>query len=506
MQAWAGHFLFFIAGIVLSGLLMIFSESLPFGTKSDYSKVPAIVDESHSNSTSIAKQVLPQRSMTSNQPRFFPVRLESKAIPFAQWQDAVPAPMSVPAYQSHQTDSDTGHKVWRLGGNGAEMGGALDYPDGNGALGILHGQHFYSKVSPVNSDETYVLGAGGQNQRFAALWKLDTYELVAWVPAADPEVHVEQRHLMWDRVQPNVYWYAQANKLMRATIDFRDYSVRKEIWEQFPEYEHITLGYGEGNFSDDGQRIVITGKSSSDPYTYFTPYEVGQRIKHPWRQVTSPEQPDFDWAGVDPTGKYILFNRIEPDRQTIVVPFIGAVNAEPKVVYEHTKHSDFVIDNKGEVWIVYGNWQGLHASRLSDGFDKRVWPAGPNVQAEQYVPMSGHVARVKGIPGLVLVSRHYDGGLYYINIDQPGDSVYLGNSRHGRSPAGSDANGQSAYNGVDENGEVTFYKREPRGAVSASGRHVFFAADYQAYLLSGDGYDPEPEWCKAYLNVIDTGL
>ncbi|MGB1009751.1 MAG: hypothetical protein ACPGVP_08525, partial [Thiolinea sp.] len=436
----------------------------------------------------------------------FPAGLENKAIPFAQWQDAIPAPMNTPPYQSYQTDTDTGHNVWRLGGSGAEMGGVLNYPDGNGALGILHGQHFYSKVSPVNSDETYVLGAGGQNQRYAALWKLASRELVAWVPAADPELHVEQRHLMWDRRLPNVYWYTQANQLMRATIDFSNYRVSTEVWDTFTEYEHITLGYGEGNFSDDGERLVITGKSASDPYVYFTPYEVNQRTRYPWRQVTSPTQPEFDWAGVDPTGQYILFNRREPNRQTIVVPFNSAATAEPKVVYEHMKHSDFVIDKQGEVWIVYGNWQGLHASRLSDGFDKRVWPAGPNVEADQYVTMSGHVARVKDIPGLVLVSRHYDGGLYYINIDQPGYSIYLGNSRHGRSPLGSDANGQSAYNGVDENGEVTFYKREPRGAVSASGKQVFFAADYQVYLKNGEGYQPEPEWCRAYLNMIDIGL
>ena len=252
----------------------------------------------------------------------FPAGLEHRAIPFAQWQDAIPAPMDTPSYLSHQVDSDTRHKVWRLGGSGAEMGGApgtaLEYPDGNGALGVLHGQHFYSKVSPVNSDETYVLGAGGQNQQFAALWKLDTYELVAWVPAAEKgkELHVEQRHLMWDRIKPNVYWYTQANELVRATINFNDYSVQTEIWDTFPEYEHITLGYGEGNFSDNGKRLVITAKSALDSYTYFIPYLAHKRKQLPRRQVTSPEQPEFDWAGVDPTGKYILFNRINPDRQT----------------------------------------------------------------------------------------------------------------------------------------------------------------------------------------------
>lgn len=96
------------------------------------------------------------------------------------WQDAQPTTIPTPAFLSYQTDPDTGHKVWRLGGNGAEMGGVVNYPDGNEALGILHAQHFYSKVSPVNSAETYVLGAGGQNQPYAALWELATRRLVAW--------------------------------------------------------------------------------------------------------------------------------------------------------------------------------------------------------------------------------------------------------------------------------------------------------------------------------------
>ncbi len=423
-------------------------------------------------------------------------------IPFPDWQEATPAPMPVPDFLHYQTDPDTGNRVWRLGGNGAEMGAVVNYPDGNEALGILHAQHFYSRVSPVNRDESYILGAGGQNQPYAALWKLASRELVAWVPAATREAHVEQRQLMWDQQQPNVYWYTQGNQLVRATIDFSTYQVQTEVWDQFADYQYITMGYGEGNFSDDGQRIVITGQSATDPYIYFIPYEVQQRYKHPRRQVTSPQQPEFDWAGVDPTGQYIVFNRTSPSRQTIVVPFEEAATAEPRVVYEHMKHSDFVIDRQGEVWIVYGNWQGLFASRLADGYDKRVWPAGDHVTAQDKISMSGHVARVKAIPGRVLVSRYYDGGLYFMDIDQPGYSVYVGNSRHGRSPKGLSEQ-QMLQRGVNADGEVTFYKREARGAVSASGRHVFFTSDYQAYLHNEQGYDPEPEWCRAYLNMIE---
>ena len=439
----------------------------------------------------------------------FPKHLADAVVTSKHWQDADPAVIATPAFSGFVTDPDTRHKVWRLGGDNAEMGGSVSYPEGNGAIGILHAQHFYSKTSPTNSSESHVLSSGGQNQRYAALWRLSDRKLVAWVPGPERQAHIQQRQLLWDKKQDNVYWYAEANRLVRAVIDFSTYRVETQVWERFDDYQYITFGFGEGNFSDNGERLVIAGKSALNDYLYFTPYEVLARKKHPARQVTFVDQTEFDWVGVDPTGEYILFDRRKPEKQTVVVSFEQASVAEPHLIYPHTKHSDFVIDQSGVSWIVYGNWQGLFASRLSDGKDKKIWPLdnqGGNTGSEgNNITASGHVARVASIPGLVLVSRNYDGGLYFMNIDQPGASVYLGNTRHGRKPEGEPAE-KTNYWGVNEHGETTFYKREPRGAVSASGRYVFFVSDYQTYLGQANGYDPEPAQCKAYLNMIDLVL
>jgi len=402
-----------------------------------------------------------------------------------------------PPYEGFFTDPDTGFRVWRLGGSQQEMGSRLPYPDGNEALGILHGQHFYSKTSPVNRDETLVLGSGGQNQPYAALWSLKQHRLLAWVPGPQQEAHVQQRQLLWDRHDPLVYWFTEGDQLMRARIEPRTFKVRVARWDRFPEYRYVTFGYGEGNFSDDGRRIVLMGPDQKSGFTFMQPYEVEQKKVLPRRQLTSETQPEVDWAGVDPTGRYILFDQSVPVRRTVVVSFAKAATDVPMVIYEHAKHSDFVVDRQGEAWIVYGNWQGLFASRLSDGTDRKVWPVdnGGNVPFS----VSGHVARVAGQAGMVLVSRNVDGGLYLVDIDEPARVRYVGNSRQGRKPE--QARDPDAVWGVDTEGEVTFYKREPRGAVSRSGKYVFFTGDYQVYLPSG--YDPEPEWCRAYLNMIE---
>ncbi|HPE61329.1 MAG TPA: hypothetical protein PLB10_13425 [Thiolinea sp.] len=402
-----------------------------------------------------------------------------------------------PPYEGFFIDPDTGLRVWRLGGSQQEMGSRLAYPDGNEALGILHGQHFYSKTSPVNQDETLVLGSGGQNQPHAALWSLKQHRLIAWVPGPRQEANIQQRQLLWDRHDPLVYWFAEGNRLMRARIEPQTFIVTAEVWDRFPEYRYVTFGYGEGNFSDDGRRIVLMGPAQESGFIFMLPYEVEQKKVLPRRQLTSATQPEVDWAGVDPTGQYILFDQSVPDRRTVVVRFDQAAVDSPRLIYEHAKHSDFVIDHQGDVWIVYGNWLGLFASRLSDGTDRKVWPADNG--DDNPFSVSGHVARVAGQPGMVLVSRNVDGGLYLVDIDQPEKVRYVGNSRQGRKPE--QAKETDADWGVDSEGEVTFYKREPRGAISRSGKYVFFTGDYQFYLRSG--YDSEPEPCRAYLNMIE---
>lgn len=433
----------------------------------------------------------------------FPKHLEDEVTGFSGWAEAQAGRMQAPRFQSSSADPDTGHQVWRLGGDSNEMGAVVTHPDGNGTISILQAQHFYSRTSPVNRSETHSLSGGGRsgNKHYAALWDLSSKRLVAWVPGSEKQLHFQQRQLLWDKQHDNVYWLTEENRLFRVAIDFATYQTQKRLWDVFDNYRYISFGLGEGNFSDDGKRVVIAGESRHDGMLYFTPYEVMTREKHPWRQISFGDSGDVDWAGTDPTGEFIVFNRFSPKTQTLAVPFDQAASASPTVVYDHAKHSDFVVDRSGVPWIVYGNWQGLFASRLSDGSDKKVWPID-NLGSTQNITASGHVARVAGSPGLVLVSRNLDGGLYYMNIDRPAESIYLGNTRHGRRPGEADQQQDQKW-GVNEHGETTVYKREPRGAVSPSGRYIFFVSDYHYYFHNGRGYAPEPELNRAYLNMID---
>lgn len=415
------------------------------------------------------------------------------------WQDATPTPMTMPAFQQFKVDPDTGFKVWRLGGLGEEMDKIVPYPNGAEALSILQAQHFYSRTTPTNVSETYALSASSAKEPFAALWHLPTHRLVAWIPAAK-ETHIQQRQLIWDKQRDNVYWYTQGNELIRAEIDFKTLHVSTRVWEQFADFDYITFGWGEGNFSDDGQKVVLSGRDKKSEELYFQPYLV-QSKKKLARQVLESE---VNWVGVDPQGEYIVFDRYQPTKQTVSVPFENVEKVQPIVLYDHVKHSDFVIDQAHDTWIVYGDWRGIMASRVKDGVLKKLWPTqGTDLTTEPNITMSGHVARVPKRTGTVLISRHFDGGLYFFNIDQPDRLEYVGNSRHGRGPIDAKTKEAAQHWGVTGDGEVTFYKREARGAVSPSGRYVFFTSDYQSYATPKGGYEPEPEICKAYLNMIE---
>lgn len=236
--------------------------------------------------------------------------------------------MAAPAFGDFKLDPDTGFKVWRLGGSATEMGQQLAHPDGNDAITLLHAQHFYSRTPPSNRSETHALSSGGQGKPYAALWRLADKRLVAWVPSASPEAHIQQRQLLWDKQADNVYWFTQGNRLLRATIDFDTYKTHTEVWDTFADFSYVTFGFGEGNFSDDGQRLVLAGAAQDGSGIYLQPYEVKDKRPLARRKVAGDEAA-FDWASVDPSGQHILFAQYQPTEKTLAVPFGQAATLPP---------------------------------------------------------------------------------------------------------------------------------------------------------------------------------
>lgn len=404
--------------------------------------------------------------------------------------------LSAPPFAGFKLDPDTGFKVWRLGGSAAEMHQQCPYPDGEAAITPLHAQHFYSRTSPTNRSETHAIGSGGQGKPYAALWRLADKQLVAWVPSADPAAHIQQRQLLWDKQADNVYWFTEGKRLMRASIDFKTYQTRTEVWDTFPAFAYVTFGFGEGNFSDDGQRLVLAGAAQDGSGIYLQPYEVARKQALPWRKVADHEA-DFDWGSVDPTGEYVVFAQHAPQEATLVVPFVEAATAKPRTLLDDVKHSDLVLDAEQQAWWVYGNWRGLFAVRLKDAHAQRIWPEQGEASA------SGHVARIADKPGWVLLSRDQNGGLYQVDMSGKQPTRYVGNSQQGRGPRQANTKQTARPWGVTHEGEVTTYKREARAASSASGRYVFFVSDYHAHARPNGGYDPEPEPGTAFLNMIE---
>jgi hypothetical protein len=451
------------------------------------------------------------KDMSVSYPDYFP-----DAVSYEDWHSS--EKVSAPGFLTSIIDPDTHFRVWRLGGSAKEMASRVPHPKGNDRITITHAQHFYSRINPTNKDETYVIGAAGRGTSYAALWRLSDKQLVGWVPTANPEANLQQRQIIWDKEQRNVYWFTESSRLIRVTLDLNSYqAIKSEVWAEFPEYEFITFGYGEGTFSDTGEQLVLVGKSSGEGKTKsksvesdtIISYLVKQKKIKATKVIPHVNHWQLDWAAVDPTGEYVVFNRPDQGRSTWVLPF--DLKGKPRMLYKHMKHSDFVIDQKGQSWIVFGNWQGVFATQLSKPFLKRVWPTYVDIGApEKYDgeenisaiedTASGHVSRVADVAGMVLITRFIDGGFYLINIDDPGKTIHVGSSHHGLPKTGG-AVGEWGINRygepVDPDGNQD-YLREPRGSSSASGKYVFFVSDYHIY----DDYSQKPE-LKAYLNMIE---
>lgn len=243
-------------------------------------------------------------------PKYFPAPDKN-----VNWRASQAKDIQTPKFLSSVNDPDTAYKVWRLGGSSEEMGGILEHPDGNGSITLTHAQHFYSQTNPTNSTETFAIGSAGRNHNYAALWRLSDKKLVAWVPSPKNENDIAQRQLLWDKKIPNVYWYVDANKLMKVELNFVDSSARSLVWDVFPKYESITFGLGGGDFSDDGSKIVLVGKprkrKDSNDFVILS-YLVNTKKIISKMAIKEKEGVILDWAGVDPSGAYIIFN--EPSR------------------------------------------------------------------------------------------------------------------------------------------------------------------------------------------------
>ena len=421
-------------------------------------------------------------------------------------------------------------KVWRLGGSHKEMDKKVLYRSPNefwtqkSKREVLdrQSQHFYSRTPVANSDQTYAIGSAAMGRPFSALWSLRTKELVAWVPASHATT-LAQIQILWDKNLNNVYWFLQDNQLYKATIDFSTYKVTVDSSQRaFIDYTDVTFGRGDGNFDDAGNKIVITGFRNG--VQYIIPFMVKEDRVLPARPVPK----GFDSASIDPQGKFIIYdvdngkkdnngNNIE---QTLIIPFDHAATAAPRVLYGRVKHGDFVVDSSNVSWYVYGDYRGVFAARLSDSFEKRIWPTYVESPSTKVLTIeksaTGHISRVSKRPGMILVSR-LDDGMYFMNIDEPGYSSYVANAYLGKRPTKifSDAmikqfGPRKLYQpwGITNEGEVTNYLREPRANSSATGRYVFFVSDYRSlgdnendYNLTADGKDPGIK--NAHLNLVD---
>ncbi len=389
--------------------------------------------------------------------------------------EASAAPLSsLPAFCSSITDPQTGYSLTRLGGTNTEMTGTFAMPAGT-TWNSDHGKHWYNMMPAVNCDDSMVVSNARNGA--AAVWDAQSMKLLGWIPAVGsttyPETTNTQREVLWDKLDPNKYYFCTQNRIMVGTIARvagppATVSVTVAPVYTFTGYDLVSFGDTKGDISRDNQRMAVVGKKTGVTtaltviaFQLNTLTISGTRdIADTWDTAGKPKRwADTDGVMVDPTGQYMVYDSGATGIYSIAWGNVGNSAIAWTHVTTADRHGELVVgpDNVTPYWCRNSNMNGVRAHLLSqvdqDGIS--IWTVGHS---------DGHMSGVDGWPGKFLFSRYKDGGIYLLDIGNPGYSYYLGNSRHYKV-------------GTGDNVAPASYGQQPKPSISASGRTIIYISD-----------------------------
>ncbi|NCU03568.1 MAG: hypothetical protein GXC73_06225 [Chitinophagaceae bacterium] len=285
-----------------------------------------------------------------------------------------PAPqLAKPGYLQTVLDPVFGTKITRIAG---DPGTAL--PNITGAVWASQQlRHNYSKIQPWNADQSMIF----LNRHSPNLW-LDgnTYQVLF-------TRNKPGSHLLWSHTEPRIMYHTGStgnNQLGKWDVVS---NISTELID-LRAYSNCTFGEGEGNFNQDGTKVMIYGKRNSDNKQVMFITDVVNKTKGTDIEIT-----DMDNCTMSPSGNYIV---------------VGFGNDEIKVI----RVSDAVTlwsDNR------YG---------LPSHFDVQVDQNNDEVivGVGKTSPYNGHVIKRKVSDGTIttLVNKGYASHTSGRNIGRPG--------------------------------------------------------------------------------------
>lgn len=236
-----------------------------------------------------------------------------------------------PSYLEPFTDPEFGSKVVRITG---DPGTPIENIDG---VWNEVARHQYSKQATWNADESLLLLA--RHDGFPSKLFLDgeTYEPLFGrnsIPGTE---------IRWHPTEPDQMVFVKDDKIGY-------WNVRKnsaEIVAQFGGgYSDFHIGPWEGNLSNDGRMVVVSGKRNGEQVAFA--YDLAEKRKYPDLAFDIDR---LDWVSISASGRYIVLNgSIEggvPD-QTQVFDREGNKVGDPWAEAGRPSHYDLALDEDGE--------------------------------------------------------------------------------------------------------------------------------------------------------------
>ena len=242
-----------------------------------------------------------------------------------------PAPeFSKPAYLNKETEPVFGTKITRIVGNPGEP-----IPNINGEVWAEEQlRHQYSKRQPWNSDQTIIY----LNRHSPNLWiDAQTYEVL--FTREKPSSYV-----VWSHTEPHIMNYVTSNCV--GKWDVVEDTTRCIV--SFSGYSSCTFGMGEGNFTNDGSKVVVNATRESDGHKVMFIVDMENKIKGPDIDVD-----DYDVRNttISPLGNYIIIGGdlfgTGGDRIQIRNALTGNIIWEEEL-YGFPSHFDTQIDQNGD--------------------------------------------------------------------------------------------------------------------------------------------------------------
>ncbi len=242
---------------------------------------------------------------------------------------AIPS-LPLPGYLESYKDPVFGSRITRITG---EPGSPIPNVEGNWAK---IARHRYSKVPAWNSDQSLLLL--GRHQGTPEWLFLDgtTYQPL-FGRASSPGTEET--------------WHPRKSEVMFFVRDhlFGEWNVRADsttTLATFSGYSDLHFGPWEGNFSRDGQRLVLSGKKGDNPVAFV--YDLKSGHKGP---DISLQGIRLDWISISPSGQFVVLNGgITSGRgdQTQVYDLDGKKVGPLWAEYGRPSHYDLTFDHEGQ--------------------------------------------------------------------------------------------------------------------------------------------------------------